>query len=92
MIKRFKCRFILAAMASVFIVLAVILGIANVTNYRRIVKEADTTLTILMENFQNSQGIRKHRRIKRSQKIKMQKKKQVNRCHRNCLLSQDIFM
>ena len=50
MIKRFKCRFILAAMASVFIVLAVILGIANVTNYRRIVKEADTTLTILMEN------------------------------------------
>ena len=50
MIKKFRIRFIAVAMASIFVVLAVILGVMNVTNYRRVVREADNTLKILMEN------------------------------------------
>ena len=50
MIKKFRIRFIAVAMASIFVVLAVILGVMNVVNYRRVVREADNTLQILMEN------------------------------------------
>lgn len=50
MIKKFRIRFIAVAMASIFVVLAVILGVMNVANYRRVVREADNTLQILIEN------------------------------------------
>lgn len=50
MIKKFRIRFIAVAMASIFVVLSVILGVMNVANYRRVVREADNTLKILIEN------------------------------------------
>ena len=50
MIKKFRIRFIAVAMASIFLVLSVILGIMNVVNYRRVVQEADNTLKILVDN------------------------------------------
>lgn len=50
MIKKFRIRFIAVAMASIFLVLSVILGVMNVVNYRRVVQEADNTLQILVEN------------------------------------------
>lgn len=50
MIKRFRIRFIVAAMFSIFLVLSIILGVINVINYRKVVKEADNTLHILIEN------------------------------------------
>lgn len=50
MIKKFRIRFIAVAMASIFLVLSVILGVMNVVNYRRVVQEADNTLKILVDN------------------------------------------
>lgn len=50
MIKKFRTRFIAAAMASIFIVLSIILGVVHVINYRKLVEDADRTLQILVEN------------------------------------------
>ena len=50
MIKRLRVRFIALAMASLASVLLVILGAANVLNYRDIVATADQTLALLAEN------------------------------------------
>ncbi len=50
MIKSLQKRFILIAMSAVFIVLAIIMGAINLTNYHGMVKDADTTMAILEEN------------------------------------------
>ena len=50
MIKRLQRRFILIAMCAVFVVLAIIMGIINITNYREVIREADNTLSMLVEN------------------------------------------
>ena len=50
MIKNLRKRFILAAMASTFGVLLVIMSILNVANYYRMVSRADETLTELGDN------------------------------------------
>lgn len=76
MIRKFKRRFILAAMVSVFIVLSVILGIANAVNYRRIVSEADRTVTMIMDNdgkFPGQKGMRQVMPPKKKQGTDKQK-------------------
>ncbi len=50
MIRKLRTRFTAAAMLSLFIVLAVLMGAVNVFNYRRIAREADETLSVLSEN------------------------------------------
>ncbi len=50
MIKKLRVKLIGAAMLSLFVVLAVIVGSANLINYRTIIAQADLTLTILAEN------------------------------------------
>ncbi len=50
MIKKLRFKFILSAMLSLFIVLAVIIGAVNVFNYQSIVSDADSTLTLLEQN------------------------------------------
>ena len=50
MIGKLRRRFILVAMASVFTVLAVIMGTVNVMNYRKILTDADHVMQILVEN------------------------------------------
>lgn len=75
MIKKFRIRFIAVAMASIFLVLSVILGVMNVVNYRRVVQEADNTLQILVDNdgtFPEDQPgrIRRNRRKKQDKRMK----------------------
>ncbi len=50
MIKKLRSKFILAAMLSLFAVLAVIVSTVNVFNYRSIVNDADSTLYLLEQN------------------------------------------
>ncbi|MBQ8869623.1 MAG: HAMP domain-containing histidine kinase [Oscillospiraceae bacterium] len=50
MIKKLRFKFILSAMLSLFIVLAVIIGVVNVFNYQSIVSDADSTLYLLEHN------------------------------------------
>ena len=50
MIRKLRQRFILVAMLSVFVVLAVIMGSINILNYRKIVSDADHVTEILVEN------------------------------------------
>ena len=50
MIKRLRYRFIALAMASLLLVLAVIIGVINVLNYRSIVAQADDLLGLLADN------------------------------------------
>ncbi|MCR5705006.1 MAG: HAMP domain-containing histidine kinase [Eubacterium sp.] len=50
MIKNLRRKFILISMLSMLLVLAVIMGIANTINYRKIVSQADRLTTILAEN------------------------------------------
>lgn len=50
MIRKLRRRFILIAMASVFTVLAVIMGTVNVMNYRKILTDTDHVMQILVEN------------------------------------------
>ena len=50
MIGKLRRRFILVAMASVFAVLAVIMGTVNVMNYRKILTDTDHVMQILAEN------------------------------------------
>ena len=50
MIKTLRIRFIALAMASLFLVLAVIIGAVNILNYRSVAEHADRILTILSEN------------------------------------------
>ena len=50
MIKSLRRKFIIVAMCSTFVVLAAIMGIVNVTNYRKIIKRADRTTELLAEN------------------------------------------
>lgn len=50
MIKKIRTKFILAAMSALLIVLTIIVGSVNIVNYRNIVNDADTTLTLLKKN------------------------------------------
>ncbi|MBQ3276367.1 MAG: HAMP domain-containing histidine kinase [Oscillospiraceae bacterium] len=50
MIRKLRARFTAAAMLSLFIVLAVLMGAVNLYNYHRIAREADETLSVLSEN------------------------------------------
>lgn len=50
MIGKLRRRFILVAMTSVFVVLAVIMGTVNVMNYRKILTDTDHVMQILVEN------------------------------------------
>ena len=50
MIRRLRKKFILAAVAAVFLVLLLLIGSINVLNYRSLLREADATLEILAQN------------------------------------------
>lgn len=50
MIRKLQRKFILAALLAVFLVLAAIVGIANLQSYRSVGKTADETLALLAEN------------------------------------------
>ncbi|MBS6396562.1 MAG: HAMP domain-containing histidine kinase [Clostridiales bacterium] len=50
MIRKLRKRFILLTVGSLFLVLAVTMGIANLLNYKNIVSRADALLSVLTEN------------------------------------------
>ena len=50
MIRRLRRKFLLAAVAAVFLVLLVLMGCINALNYSSLVREADATLDILVRN------------------------------------------
>ena len=50
MIRKLRRKFIILALTALFVLLAVIVLGMNLLNYRSVVKDADTTLTILSEN------------------------------------------
>ncbi|MCD7756208.1 MAG: HAMP domain-containing histidine kinase [Firmicutes bacterium] len=50
MIKKLRVKLVTAAMASLLVVFAVILGVVAVFNYREIAFDADVTLSVLAEN------------------------------------------
>ena len=50
MIKKLRRKLIAVAMLSLFLVLLIIVGTVNVLNYNKLIKEADSTLSILMDN------------------------------------------
>ena len=50
MIRKLRSRFTFAAMLSLFIVLAVLMGAVNLYNYHRVAREADEILSVLSEN------------------------------------------
>ena len=50
MIHKLRIRLILASMLSLLTVLTVIFGIVGILNYRKIVTDADSILSILQEN------------------------------------------
>ena len=50
MIRRLRKKFLLAAVAAVFLVLLVLIGAINAINYQSLVREADSTLEILVRN------------------------------------------
>jgi signal transduction histidine kinase len=56
MIKKLQRKFVLAAMLSLFIVLAALITVINVLNYRSVVAEADGTLEMLSEMDGNAHG------------------------------------
>lgn len=50
MIKKLKIKFIVLAMVSLFVLLAVIITSINIINYGAVVKEADAVLSVLSQN------------------------------------------
>ncbi len=50
MIRKLRIKFVAAAMLSLFIVLAVLMGSVNLLNYRTVVRDADEVLVLLSEN------------------------------------------
>lgn len=50
MIRRLRIRFVAAAMVSLTVVIAVLLGIVNLVSYRKTVTDADAVLAVLAEN------------------------------------------
>lgn len=50
MIRKLRIKFTAAAMLSVIAVLVIILGTANILNYRKVIADADNVLSILAEN------------------------------------------
>lgn len=50
MIKGLRKKFVIVAMSSTIVVLTIIMGIMNVSNYLRMVEKADRTLSLLVEN------------------------------------------
>ncbi len=53
MIRRLRIKLVTAAMVSLLLVLASVIGLAGILNYRNICKEADSKLTLLSENEGN---------------------------------------
>lgn len=54
MIKSLRKRFIMVAMCSIFLVLAVIMGIMNIVNYYRMINRADNMTEMLAEKDRKS--------------------------------------
>jgi Signal transduction histidine kinase len=50
MIRKLRHKFIAISVLSVFLVLAVIMGVINILNYSRVVTDSDTVLALLAEN------------------------------------------
>lgn len=50
MIKKLRIKFTAAAMLSVIAVLVIILGTANILNYKKVIADADNLLSVLAEN------------------------------------------
>ena len=50
MIRKLRIKFVAAAMLSLFVVLAALMGSVNVLNYRSVVSDADQVLSLLAEN------------------------------------------
>ena len=50
MIRKLRIKFVAAAMLSLFIVLAALMGSVNLLNYRTVVRDADEVLALLSEN------------------------------------------
>ena len=50
MIKKLRIKLILASMLSLFIVLSIILGTVGILNYRQLLSDADSVLSLLAEN------------------------------------------
>lgn len=57
MIKSLRKRFIMVAMCSIFLVLAVIMGTVNIVNYYRMMSRADNMTAILAENDGRFAGV-----------------------------------
>lgn len=57
MIKSLRKRFIIVAMCSTFLVLAVIMGTVNIANYCRMLNRADDMTAILAEDDGKSAGL-----------------------------------
>ena len=53
MIRKLRIKFVAAAMLSLFVVLAALMGSVNVINYRSVVSDADQVLSLLAENGGN---------------------------------------
>ena len=50
MFNRIRIKFIALSMAALFVILFVIIAGMNMVNYRNIIEEADSTLTMMSEN------------------------------------------
>lgn len=50
MIQKLRFKFVALAMGLLFLVLAIIMGIVNLLNYRQVIAAADSTLELLVEN------------------------------------------
>ena len=50
MVRRLRMKFIVLSMLSVAVVLAMLLGIINAANYRRVAAEADQALKMIADN------------------------------------------
>jgi len=53
MLRKLQKRFILIAICAVFVVLTVIMGIINLTNYAQVTSESDKMIAIIMDNGGN---------------------------------------
>ena len=65
MIRKLRIKFVAAAMLSLLVVLAALMGSVNLVNYRSVVSDADAVLALLAENsgsFPDSFGARADRR------------------------------
>ena len=50
MLKKLKIKFLIATIITLIIVIGVIVGAINIFNYRSVIKDADATLAVIMDN------------------------------------------